>query len=136
MMSVTDHEATFLNLVYFHDTLTHYFLTLTLLTWRILWVPNNASRWQMWFRLAFKGLITCTLNAITKLLDRQFDTSQGLENFPSPFCSEYIWHSPIILHTVTTVLGPRVHKFDHLPHPVSAFRICEVQLHILHLPIL
>jgi len=31
-------------------------LTLTLLTWRIWWVPNNASNWQMGFNLAFKGL--------------------------------------------------------------------------------
>ena len=32
------------------------FLTLTLLMWRIWWAPNNASRWQMEFNLAFKGL--------------------------------------------------------------------------------
>jgi len=33
-------------------------LTLTLLTWRKWWASNNASRWQMGFYLAFKGLIT------------------------------------------------------------------------------
>ena len=33
-------------------------LTLILLTWRIGWAPNNASRWQMGFNLAFKGLIS------------------------------------------------------------------------------
>ena len=32
------------------------YLTLTLLTWRIWWAPNNASRWQMRFNSAFKGL--------------------------------------------------------------------------------
>ena len=32
-------------------------LTLILLTWRIGWAPNNASRWQMGFNSAFKGLI-------------------------------------------------------------------------------
>jgi len=31
-------------------------LTLILLTWRIWWDPNNASRWQMAFNSAFKGL--------------------------------------------------------------------------------
>ena len=31
-------------------------LTLILLTWRIGWTPNNASRWQMWFNSAFKWL--------------------------------------------------------------------------------
>jgi len=32
-------------------------LTLTLLTWRLWWALNNASRWQMGFNSAFKGLI-------------------------------------------------------------------------------
>jgi hypothetical protein len=32
-------------------------LTLILLTWRIWWASNNASRWQMGFNWAFKGLI-------------------------------------------------------------------------------
>ena len=31
-------------------------LTLTSLTWKIWWAPNNASRWQMGFNSAFKGL--------------------------------------------------------------------------------
>ena len=31
-------------------------LTLILLTWRKLWTPNNASKWQMGFNSAFKGL--------------------------------------------------------------------------------
>jgi len=32
-------------------------LALNLLTWKIWWAPNNASRWQMGFNLALKGLI-------------------------------------------------------------------------------
>ena len=32
-------------------------LILILITWRIWWAPNNASRWQMGFKSAFKGLI-------------------------------------------------------------------------------
>jgi len=28
-----------------------------LLTWRIWWAPNNASKWQVGFNSAFKGLI-------------------------------------------------------------------------------
>jgi hypothetical protein len=31
-------------------------LTLTSLTWRIWWAPNNASKRQMGFNSAFKGL--------------------------------------------------------------------------------
>jgi hypothetical protein len=37
-------------------------LTLYLLTWRIWWAPNNASRWQMGFNSAFKWLNeTCNI---------------------------------------------------------------------------
>jgi len=32
-------------------------LALILLTWKIWWVPNNASKWQMGFNSAFEGLI-------------------------------------------------------------------------------
>ena len=35
-------------------------LTLILLTWR-KWTPNNASKWQMGFNSAFKGLSVVTL---------------------------------------------------------------------------
>jgi len=31
-------------------------LTLNPLTWKIWWAPNNASKWQMGFNSAFKGL--------------------------------------------------------------------------------
>ena len=31
--------------------------SLILLTWRIWWAPKNASKWQMGFNAAFKGLI-------------------------------------------------------------------------------
>jgi len=31
-------------------------LTLILLTWRIWWAPNNASRWRIGFNWTFKGL--------------------------------------------------------------------------------
>ena len=31
-------------------------LTLTMLKWRMWWAPNSASKWQMWFNSAFKGL--------------------------------------------------------------------------------
>jgi hypothetical protein len=34
----------------------HMLLTLILLTWNIRWASNNASKWQMGFNLAFKGL--------------------------------------------------------------------------------
>jgi len=43
--------------VVFYLLILHYsFLTLNQLTWKIWWTPNNASRWQMGFNSAFKGL--------------------------------------------------------------------------------
>jgi hypothetical protein len=35
---------------------TYVSLTLNLLTWKVWWAPNNASRWQMGFNSSFKGL--------------------------------------------------------------------------------
>jgi hypothetical protein len=40
-------------------------LTFILPTWRIWWAPNNASRWQMGFNFAFKGLICFLHVAVT-----------------------------------------------------------------------
>jgi len=44
--------------IYYHTTANggQVLLTLILLTWRIWWAPNNASRWQMGFNSVFKGL--------------------------------------------------------------------------------
>ena len=41
-------------------------LTLILLTWRIWWAPNNASKWQMGFNSAFKGLNQSGLRVKTR----------------------------------------------------------------------
>jgi len=38
------------------STLLRLHLTLNPLTWKIWWAPNNASKWQMGFNSAFKGL--------------------------------------------------------------------------------
>jgi hypothetical protein len=40
-----------------HSQRRAYILTLILLTWRIWWAPNKASRWQTGFNSAFKGLM-------------------------------------------------------------------------------
>ena len=39
-------------------------LTLILLTWRIWWAPNNASKWQMGFNSAFNGLRVVTVSPL------------------------------------------------------------------------
>jgi hypothetical protein len=47
------------------NTLPHRnYLTLILLTWRKWWASNNASKWQMGFNSAFKGLIYVTWRTV------------------------------------------------------------------------
>jgi len=58
-MSISRHFAILVSIV-----LT---LTLSLLTWRIRWAPNNAIRWQMGFNSAFNPL-HAELNPICHLL--------------------------------------------------------------------
>jgi len=43
-------------------------LTLTLLTWGKWWAPNNATKGQMGFNSAFKGLITGHTHLLSPLL--------------------------------------------------------------------
>ena len=38
------------------------YLTLFVLTWRIWWAPNNATKWQMGFNSQFKALIKINYN--------------------------------------------------------------------------
>ena len=45
-----------LNIYRIYSRNSRTFLTLILLTWRIWWVPNNASKRQMEFNSAFRGL--------------------------------------------------------------------------------
>jgi hypothetical protein len=52
-------------------------LTLILLTWKIWQAPNNASKWQMRFNLAFKGLTT---------LGTRYCSFSPLCCFPILFC--------------------------------------------------
>jgi hypothetical protein len=41
-------------------------LTLNPLMWKIRWAPNNASKRQMGFNLAFKGLIMCIVFSVAR----------------------------------------------------------------------
>jgi hypothetical protein len=59
--------------------LHNFALTLILLTWRIWWAPNNASKWQMGFNLVFKGLA-------------QFENLQNFLNLYDSFWFNVIWH--------------------------------------------
>jgi len=71
------------------------YLTLILLTWRIWWAPNNASRLQMGFNLAFRGLkLTATLytSVSQPLWDRSQVNSFSIRRRPGPnrFTRKYL----------------------------------------------
>ena len=60
-------------------------LTITLLTWRIWWAPNNASKWHMGFNSAFKGLMEL-FTATGKLKKFIFVTTRDVR------CVHHGWH--------------------------------------------
>jgi len=53
------HEPSSFVIIEWYTQIQSTHLTLYLLMWRIWWAPDNASRWQMEFNLAFKGLNIC-----------------------------------------------------------------------------
>ena len=57
-------------------------LNLNPLTWKIWAAPNNASRWQMGFNSAFKGLMSATAVIIFR------ETSYGFQ-VPLPGITQY-----------------------------------------------
>jgi hypothetical protein len=59
-------------------------LTLILLTWRIGWAPNNASKWQMGFNSEFRGLkgqwlfncACCVASNVGVIVNREFESKR------------------------------------------------------------
>jgi len=56
-------------------------LTLILLMWRIWWAPDNASRWQMGFNLAFKGLSLLFWQCFPRPHSLPLRLSSGLQKY-------------------------------------------------------
>jgi hypothetical protein len=75
-------------------------LTLSPLMWRIWWAPNNASRWQMGFNWAFKGLIVhgvdchCVSNAFMT------NTIRKIVNYR---CENYILYIYIYMYIYNVI---------------------------------
>jgi len=69
-------------------TSSHVLLTLILLTWRIWWTPNNASKWQMGFNSAFKGLKEI-LGLLSNILWSTYGTHCGMEWFQKERIATY-----------------------------------------------
>ena len=103
-------------LISYHSTGTSC-LTLIPLTWRIWWAPNNTSRWQMGFNLAFKGLRNRkTTNCET----------QGLKNLhiywiqtPLHNKRRSYWELQYTLHTMETWERHTCRTLTDLPYTVA-----------------
>ena len=97
--------------------MTH-LLTLILLTWRIWWAPNNASKWQMGFNWACKGqanthlMLPTFLKYFTSLTlpelhgkHTQFTyltSSFAVTPEKPPSCRSMVWFSIVVGKSVNT----------------------------------
>jgi len=79
---------------YFHTSLIYEWgLTLILLTWRIWWAPNNASKWKMGFKSAFKVLNMLRLQICTVRPKRfRTDSFKNRRPIPSFIQNKLHWH--------------------------------------------
>ena len=93
-------------------------LTLILLTWKIVWGPNNSSRWQMEINSAFKGLKSVRVPSM-------FENSSVTKSVPIRFAkhfhyvfvrSEPVWYYWIEQGWKFVV---RSRSYPPLPHPSS-----------------
>ena len=70
-------------------------LTLILLTWKIWWAPNNASRLQMGFNLAFKGLTQSLQRLATAWTVHRYNPGGGVICLTGP---NQPWSPPSLLY--------------------------------------
>ena len=81
-------------------------LTLILLTWRIGWVRNNASKWQMWFNSAFKGLIWSLSPAVSSIFNCKKLTYTHTHTHSRAYIHTHIHsHTLSLTHTHTHTLA-------------------------------
>ena len=98
-------------------------LTLTLLTWRMWWTATSASKWQMGFNSAFKGLIM--FGEMYKL----FISSCGFLHLSllSLSCSQIF--SPVLVYQVYYVFILSLMWFYQFFYPIQTK--CKIQLLLL-----
>jgi hypothetical protein len=80
-------------------------LTLTLLIWRIWWAPNNDSRWQMGFNLAFEGY-TLSAKRITGLVALVWKVCAVSD---TSFKGHFNDICDVVLLTTFSKYGPKLH---------------------------
>ena len=87
------------------------YLTLNLLTTTIVSPPSNASKWQMGFNSAFKGLIITILNFVISLFPSHFPLSISIYLFCTSlylllfFCCSFCLRIVIFLLQISSFLN-------------------------------
>jgi len=80
-------------------------LTLILLTWRMWWDPNNASKWQMGFNLAFKELIIVMISRILhSVWNHVHDSSKQDLHRVRYTASPFNFHNPLFFLKVFSII--------------------------------
>ena len=76
-------------------------LTLILLTWRIWWAPNNASRWQIGFKSVFKRL-SYQMECHTLILQSQYFINHDQSHQKGQvlnLCNKKLWNPNVAPNT-------------------------------------
>jgi len=97
-------------------------LTLILLTWRKLWTPNNASKWQMGFNSAFKGLKACAKAGFLAALNEQGSCCRMQS------CKEALWQSG---HILLFLLTSRTHKQKFFVGEEKRWLFCALRKYVI-----
>jgi len=91
------------------------FLNLALLTWRIWWAPNNASRWLLGFNSVFEGLNHLLLLSSSNLLTtigsypRGFQLVTFLTNYVSSILLRCGHHFNLCIFVYLLISLPFIH---------------------------
>ena len=94
--------------------------TLILLTWRIWWAPNNASRWQMGFNSTFKGLIV----TIKRTIFRKVRTETNLKIYNTLVLPTFLYGSEN--WTLTASQRRRIEAADmKLSRPLAGYTLYD-----------
>jgi len=108
--------------------MTNVKLTLILLTWKIRWAPNNASKWQMGFNSAFKGLKETQHPINRRLIGPQ--NNEGLFEKIRIYCPLSEFEFPIFRPAAWSLHRSmiRVSQFHNLQESFQNYQVWRVLL--------
>jgi hypothetical protein len=110
-------------------------LTLILLTWRIWWAVNNASKWQMGFNWAFKGLMLLHITHFIDISDHMPSTTfLSISSIYSGVGNKLEVDSQLIsMASLLTREGPCFSTGTRLARPHCQFKLLKTKLILLYI---